>query len=244
VGNVRKLVPALAVALTVSAVAHGQAFEVASVRQATEPSGERAGQPRISAGPDRLTARDATLLDCIEWAWNVREYQVAGPDWIRTERFEIAAKADRPGTPAAMRPMLQALLAERFGLILHRENRVMPALALVVAKSGPKLARSVAAGEGNWKRIGPGLKLEFQHQKMADLAGFLSTLAVVDRPVVDDTGLAGAYTFTLDLNEAVRGGDAAAPGVPTLLQEQLGLRLDGRRMPLEVLVVDRVERLR
>ena len=234
----------IAFALTVAAVAQGQVFEVASVRRATEAGGERAGQSRISVGPDRLTARAATLLDCIEWAWNVREYQVAGPDWIRTERFEIAAKAERPGPPAAMRPMLQALLAERFGLTVHRENRVMPALALVIAKSGPKLRKSEAPEEGNWKRVGPGLKLEFQHEKAADLAGFLSTLAVIDLPVIDDTGLTDAYSFTLDLNEAVRGGDAAAPGISTLLQEQLGLRLDGRRMQLEVLVVDRVERLR
>lgn len=234
---------ARAIVLATAAVSPAQVFEVASVRPAGEISGERAGQPRISVGPDRLTARAATILDCIVWAWNLREYQVLGPDWIRTERFEITAKAERPGTPAAMRPMLQALLAERFGLALHHENRLIPALALVTAKSGPKLGKP-AAGEGNWQRVGPGLKLQFEHQKMTDLAGFLSTLAVIDRPVVDDTGLSDAYTFTLDLNEAVRGGDAAAPGVSTLLQEQLGLRLDARRMTFDVLVVDTVHRLR
>jgi len=229
--------------VAIAAAAHAQSFEVASVRVTTGDPGERAGRSRITVGPDRLLARGANVLDCIEWAWNLREYQVVGPDRIRQERYDIAAKSEREAIPDEMRPMLQALLAERFGLAVHREKRAMPVLAIVAAKNGPKL-RGAAGAAGSWKRVGPGLKLEFTAQTLADLAAFLSTLAVIDRPVVDATGLPGAYTFALDLNEAVRPADAAPASVSSLLQEQLGLRLDGRHMPVEVLVVDRVEKLR
>ncbi len=178
------------------------------------------------------------------WAWQVREYQVAGPDWIRTEWFDILAKTDHAASPLEMRSMLQALLAERFGLALHRESRRMPALAIVTAKGGPKLREAAGGVAGSWRRVGPGLKLDFTAQTVAELAGFLSMLAAVDRPVVDATGLDARFTFTLDLNEAVRPGDAAAPSISTLLQEQLGLRLEGRHMPIEMLVVDHVEKPR
>ena len=233
------LLSALAVAS-----APAQSFEVASVRTTTTDPGERAGQVPITLDPERLSARAATLLDCITWAWQVREYQVAGPDWIRTARYDIAAKPEHPAPPAEMRRLLQVLLAERFGLTLHRESRTMPALAIVTAKAGPKLRPAAPGAASSWSRVGPGLKLEFTAQTVADLAGFLSTLAAVDRPVVDDTGLRSRFTFTLDLNEAVRPGDAAAPSISTLIQEQLGLRLEGRRLPLEVLVLDHVEKLR
>ena len=207
-------------------IAFAQVFDVATVRVAGPQEGERAGRARIVTGPEGITARGATLLDCIAWAWEVREYQVAGPDALRNQQYDIRAKAGHPATPAEMRPMLRALLQERFGLMLHREKRPMPALALVAAKNGTKLGQAVTTGGGEWKRVGPGLRLEFRAQTMADLAAFLSTLAVIDRPVVDGTGLDSAYTFVLDLNEAVRPGDNTAPSVSTLLQEQLGVRLE------------------
>ena len=93
------------------------------VRIAAPIDGERAGQSRIIAGPAGITARGATLLDCIVWAWGLREYQVTGPDALRSQRYDIVAKAGRPATPGEMRPMLRALLAERFGMTEHREKR-------------------------------------------------------------------------------------------------------------------------
>jgi uncharacterized protein (TIGR03435 family) len=89
------------------------------------------------------------------------------------------------------------------------------------------------------------LRLDFIAQTPADLAAFLSTLAVVDRPVIDRTGLQGRYTFTLDLNEAARPGRPDdAPSVSTVLQEQLGLRFEARRSPLEVWVIDHAQKPR
>lgn len=221
-----------------------QTFEVAAIHPAAPLPGENATRPRITTNPDRLTARDATLLDCIEWAWNVREYQVSGPDWIRTEKFDIAAKAPRPSATAELRAMLQALLADRFALRLRRETRELPVLAIVAAKHGPKLHAAPPDEAPGIQRTGPGLRLAFTAQTVADLAAFLSTLAVVDRPVLDATHLPGRYTFTLDLNEVVRANDPAAPSIGTVLTEQLGLRLEGRRMPLETLLLDHVEKPR
>jgi hypothetical protein len=122
-----------ALLLLAAAAASAQTFEVAAVHPAAPLTGENALRPRIATDPVRLTARDATLLDCIEWAWNVREYQVARPDWIRTAKFDIA---------------------------------------------GPKL-RAAAPTEGSaTDRTGPGLRLTFTARTIADLAAFLSTLAV------------------------------------------------------------------
>lgn len=225
--------------------AGGQSFEVASVRPASgTDAGERAGQSGITTGPDRLSAHHTSLLDCIQWAYDVREYQVLGPDWLGAERYDIAAKSGGPVERSQMRLMLQSLLAERFGLSLHRVSKELAGLVVLTAKGGPKMSLSAAGDEPGWRRVGPGLRLVFTAQTVADLASFLSTLAAVDRPVVDGIRSGQRYTFTLDLNEAVAPGDAARPSISTVLQEQLGLRLEGRRVQFDVLAIDHVEKPR
>ena len=92
--------------------------------------------------------------------------------------------------------------------------------------------------------VGPGLRLSFQRQTTSQLADFLSTLLSVGRPVIDRTGLSAAYDFTLDLREAAPPGETdAGSAVSVALQQQLGLKLEGRKAPLEIMVIDRAERV-
>jgi len=200
-------------------------FEVASVKP--NKSGGAGSSIRFTTG--QISMENVSLKKLTLWSYGIpddREYALAGPDWLTTERFDILARFPAETDGAQVRRMAQSLLADRFKLARHPETRQLATYVLVVAKNGTKLGQTVTTGGGEWKRVGPGLRLEFRAQTMADLAAFLSTLAVIDRPVVDGTGLDSAYTFVLDLNEAVRPGDTTAPSVSTLLQEQLGVRLE------------------
>jgi len=179
-------------AIWASCAAWGQTFEVVSVRGNTAPLAD--GQARgITATPTSVTARGANLLDCIEWAWRVREFQVAGPDWIRSERWDIAAKVGAPTDSRELRGMMRSLLEDRFGLRLHREKKEMPVYALTVGRRGPKLRASAQESSGMSKLPGGGLRLEFRRTTVAELANFLSTLAAVE----DRSGLDGVYGCVL-----------------------------------------------
>jgi len=123
----------------------------------------------------------------------------------------------------------------------------MQVWALIPGRRGPKLASSSDERQAMLRLPGGGLRLEFRRTTVAELAGFLSTLAVVSRPVYDRSGLAGVYDFRLDLHEAAGPWETqaerlAAPSIITVVEEQLGLRLEGRREPVEVLVVERAAR--
>jgi len=190
-----------------------------------------------------VTVRNASLRDCIQWAWGLREFQLDGPDWITQDRFDITAKSAAPVGPAELRAMLQALLVARFQLRMRHEVRSAPAYILTRGRGGAKLTPSTHDQQGMSKLPGGGLRLEFQRTSVAQLAAFLSTLAAVDRPVEDRSGLDGVYDFQLDLHEVAgpwgsEAERAAAPSLGTVLQEQLGLRVEGRRETIEVTVVD------
>ncbi len=123
----------------------------------------------------------------------------------------------------------------------------MPVYAITAGRTPHKLTASKHDDEGMARLPGGGLRLEFRRTSIVKLAEFLSTLAAVDRPVEDRTGLDGLYDFRLDLHEATGPwtSDAerdGAPSIATIIQEQLGLRLDGRKSSIEVFVVDHVER--
>jgi uncharacterized protein (TIGR03435 family) len=220
-------------------------FETASIRPSRPVDGERARSP-IATTPGGITARATSLGDCIQWAWGLREFQLAGPDWIDQERFDIAARSPAPATPADLRTMFQALLTARFRLQFHREKRSVAAYAITATRS-PKLRPSTHDQQSMAKLPGGGLRLDFRHTTIAQLAAFLSTLAAIDRPVEDRSGVDGVYDFQLDLHEVAGPwtSDAernAAPSFMTVIQEQLGLRLEGRRESIEVMVLDGVER--
>jgi uncharacterized protein (TIGR03435 family) len=252
-------------------------FEVASVKpnRSTDVA-IRMDMP----GGDRFTATNVSVRQLVLFAYDLQDARlIGGPDWIRSERFDVDARAGRvlpPWTPAGppreVLQMLRTLLSERFRLMVHQEKRDLPVYALVVARNGQlgPAIRPSTLGCGNpskpsgpvvpsspseftcGMRIGPG-QMVMGGTPMSQFATILPSF--VQRVVIDRTGLEGAYDFRLSWTpEGLRRG-APPPGAPplppvdpdgatifTALQEQLGLRLDPQQAPLDVVVIDRIER--
>jgi uncharacterized protein (TIGR03435 family) len=270
-----------------SIVAFGQSpsvrpeFEVASVKKSAPAV---AGQVNIGVHIDGAMVRYSSLpmKSYIRMAYRVNDYQVLGPDWLATEHFDIAAKLPEGATRAQLPEMIQSLLADRFKLVLHRDKKEFPVYALVVAKSGPKLKESppdsgpeaspgakgnvdinITTGRGggvidmgNGSSIGYGRdRLEAKKVTLSALAGAVERL--LDRPVVDMTGIGGTYDFSLEyswdevrsLVRSTSGGATELPANPDAPGNSIftsvaafGLRLEPRKAPIEVLVIDRIER--
>jgi uncharacterized protein (TIGR03435 family) len=212
------------------------AFEVASVKR-TPPDSPRGQSSKLD--PGRVTFSGATLGQLIRRAYNVKEYQLSGPDWINTDRFEITAKFPPKYGVDQVVLMLQNLLAERFKLTIRHDTKEMPVYALVPGKGGLKI-KEVEMGPGRTD-VSPG-KMSANRINLAHLADVLSTL--VDRPIIDGTGLTGAYDIKLewapDHSPAAENGTAA--DIYTAIQQQLGLRLEPRKAPMDMLVVERADR--
>jgi uncharacterized protein (TIGR03435 family) len=235
----------------VSAVgsAQRQEFDVATVKV---PPPVPLGAPlSINLGTYRngtLTLNNVTLSECLQFAYGlVSEEQVSGPDWIKSRdvRFEIVARTTPDVELDRVRPLLQALLADRLKVVAHRAPRPFSFLALVPANGGPKLVAAdetqVAPAPNSFVQgriVGPRVPM----QVLALLLSRFERQLVLDR-----TGLSGRYQLKLEYtpdDRAAGGGDLAArPSLSAALQEQLGLRLESRREPLDVVVVDRAERV-
>jgi bla regulator protein BlaR1 len=217
-------------------------FEVASVK----PHKPEAGPLRVSSSVEngRLNYINVTLKNCIRQAYGLRPYQISGgPGWLTDDRYDVIAKAAGPASKAQIMLMLQTLLADRFKLTYHFETREMPVYTLAIAKSGLKIKE--AKDDGNGMEIGgdPQHPFSARNVSMALFAGTLSRLQELDRPVVDGTGLKGIFNFTLDYApDEAPSSDNAGPSIFTALTEQLGLRLDSSKGPVEILVIDHVER--
>ena len=231
------------VALMAAALAHGEAlpsFEAATVK----PNLAGTGGNNIGASAETLTMRNVTLAICLKFAYNVQDSQILGPLSLRTERYDIVGKAaGAVSDQGQFRLMMQSLWAERFHLVVHRENRETSVYALVVGKSGPKFQKSV--GEGRPMLVGKGtLVAQFATMKM--LADFLSGPMQVR--VLDMTGLEGQYDFKFDLMAfaLTDPGPGQEPDVAGMvlsgLEPQLGLKLESRKAPVEMLVVDHLEK--
>ncbi len=184
---------------------------------------------------------------------------MGAPDWVSSDRFDIAAVPDVEGAPnpKQVRRMIQKLLADRFKLTFHHEQREMSAFVLSVAKTGPKLTPTQVNGTLPGLFISPGtggLALHAVNATIHDFTGFLQTL-VLDRPVVDATGLPAKYdlqvTFTPDDTEfnghppklppTTDATVEAAPSLFEAMQQQLGLKLEAKKTPVDVLTIDHVE---
>ncbi len=237
------------------AFAQAPAFEVATVKP-TPPDWDGGKVIRMESA-DRFAARNYTLKALLGAAYNLTPSAISGgPGWIETDGYDILAK-----TPGEARPsldqqmaMLRSLLADRFKLSFHREQKELSIYALTVAKNGPKLKDSAAPPDQLpvlTNHIFPDhVSLPGRNATMAQLASVLQR-AVADRPVIDKTGLAGEYDFDLEwtadetqFGGQIRGTPAqpTRPGLFAAMQEQLGLRLEATRSPVDVLVIDRVER--
>ena len=176
-----------------------------------------------------------------------REYTIDGPDFLTAEHFDIDATFPADTPVPKVREMMQTMLAERFKLALHKETRQLPMYSLVVAKGGPKLH---AGSEGQGRTSGRPGHFEATRITMQKLADLIAKQA--GRPVSDATALQGVFDFTLEWDpqadlkvgtaDAAGGASSQGASIFTALQEQLGLRLDGGKGPVDVLVVDRMEK--
>jgi uncharacterized protein (TIGR03435 family) len=277
------------------ASAFGQAtdrltFEVASVKPSppiVPGSPAYFGPPRGGPGtpdPGRITWSNATLMRVIMTAYDMKAYQINGPAWLDTERYEIAVKVPVGATKEQVDVMWQNLLAERFGVRLHHAPKEFQVEELVIAKSGPKLKESTIdpaaellpgppQRDKNGDLIGPGMitlinigsnwpaaHVVAKAQPLSRLTEMLTNQ--VHRPVLDKTGLAGKYDFSLEFTADLsrvpppppeeRGPEplppaenvnAGAPDVAVAIEHQLGLRLVAAKAKLDVVVIDKAEKV-
>jgi uncharacterized protein (TIGR03435 family) len=224
-------------------------FEVASVKPNRIASADGEGAPRekITASSGSLTMQSVSLQTCIKWAYDLRDFQILGPSWISSEKYDIAAKASSAVPEQELRVMLRALLTERFKLRIRMETKDKPVYALVVGKSGPKLDKA----KDEDPSFGPlGGELIFRNFSMADLADRLSSRPFkLDLPVLDRTGLDGRFDFALKLasNDAelkhTLEGMEQGPSILVFFQDQLGLKLESRKGPIEMLIVESAEKI-
>jgi uncharacterized protein (TIGR03435 family) len=232
-------------------------FDVATIK----PNNSGAsGIQGLTLNGRNFATRNASLGDLMGFAYEVQAKQIVGaPDWSDKDRYDIAAVPDQEGQPNVqqLRLMVQKLLTSRFNLKFHQEKRDLSAYVLTVGKNGQKLNPTQLKGSlpGMGMRPGPtGLTMVMANARMADFTSFLQML-VLDRPVVDRTGITGRFdytvTFTPDDSEfnghppklpATAETADAAPNLFTAIQEQLGLKLDAEKTGVDVIAIDHVEK--
>ena len=227
-------------------------FEVATIKP-SDP--DRPGR-LFRVQPGRFSTINTTLNDLIGFAYGLHARQVTGvPDWVGTQKYDLDGKPDGEGQPndAQWKTMVQKLLADRFQLTFHHEKKELSVYALVVAKGGSKIVKSEGNPNGPPALLFRGLgNLPVRNATMADFASVMQR-AVLDRPVVDQTGLEGRYDFALNWTPdetqfASLGGvppsagdkPDAPPDLFTAIQQQAGLKLESTKALVDVMVVDRV----
>jgi len=242
--------------LTGSMAARGQApaFEAASIK-ISHASGTGSGMSRY---PNRIRIINSTLKFCVQVAWNVKDFQVAGgAGWMDTERYEIDAVAAEPFKKDEYREMLRSMLADRFGLAVHSETQDRQGYILIAARNGPKLPPPADDPDVMFSGTPSGNRtLKARNVTLKGLADALSLpLRAI---VVDQTGIEGRYDVSFEwtpdaasMPRVSKSGEplppapadaASGPSIFTALQEKLGLRLESRKVPVEVIVIDHANR--
>jgi uncharacterized protein (TIGR03435 family) len=236
------------IAAVITCRAQSPGFEVASVKL------NRTAGGRIRRDPGRLDITGMTLRDMVRFAYDVRDIQISGgPAWFDSDHWDIAATAGREISEDERLRMLQRLLVERFQMTIRREMKELPVYALLVGKNGSKLKQSTA---GNPERIElDASRTGFHH--MIGESVTISTIAKVlfrevGRIVIDRTGLTGSFDYQLEwvpdaasmptINGVKPEGSTEGPSIFTAVQEQLGLKLESTKGPVEILVIDRAEK--
>ena len=223
------------------------AFEVASVK--IDKSGD--SEPTGDATNGRFTLRNCPMFVIVARAYQVNFDRIDGPDWLQTERYDIDAKYAPDTTGENLWLMLQNLLAERFKLALHHEQKPVPVWALLVGKKGPKLPQPAADSPLTRECTRQGLQLTCQARKITTAEFAERFLHWTSRnwfglPIMDQTGLTGVYDFSLTWTMTNRADDPVeAPGVSLFdaLQDQLGLKLEQRKAPVDRIVIDSMEKV-
>ena len=238
--------------LAVTAGVHGQtpsssaptSFDVVSIRSSPLPYPSGGGPWTVTHG--QFKAVTGWPRGVIAWAYNVLTAQVlGGPDWIDRDRYDFDARSERRDAgPEQVRSMLKGLLADRLKLAAHRETQQMQGYTLTIGKNGSKMQESTEGHKNfiNW--TGPG-QVEFTECNMLGLINVLT--GMLGAPVIDQTGLHGEYTFKLEFTDprflkAAQTADESKPDLFTAVQDQIGLKLEAKRAPTEVLVIDSIER--
>ena len=225
------------------------AFEAASIKLNNSVSGNSS----THGSRGQVMMSNQALKRLVERAFQVKPFQVSGPSWMEDVRFDIAAKYPEATKDADRAPMLRTLLEDRFKLAVHRETKEMPGYALVVAKGGFKLKPAEAGGAStNTNSNGRVWKLTVKSTSMEQLADLLSRQ--LGQMVRDQTGIQGVYDFEFRWTNNDQGGagkDAdkeakeaeALPSLFTALEETVGVRLQPKKVPVEMIVVDHIERM-
>lgn len=233
-------------------------FEVASIKPTPPGAGGRWIR-MVSA--NEFAAKNHAVRTLIAAAYDLNPQAIlGGPAWVESDRYDIVARTPGPVRPSLdeQMSMLRKLLADRFHLTFHREPKQMHIYAMIVAKGGAKLTQSTlspdAAPQGPPPLIfvvSPQLvRLPARYATMSEFASVLQR-AALESPVVDRTGLTGRYDFDLEFtpDETVFGGvlgkgtdDSTKPGLFAAIQQQLGLKLEATKGPIQAIVIDRVER--
>jgi uncharacterized protein (TIGR03435 family) len=251
------------------------AFEVVSIKPAEAMTGPgiRIG---ISQDKGRITMSNVTLSMILTQAYKLKQQQLVSPAWMESTRFDIVAKLPEGATKEQVPAMLQTMLADRFKVKIHKESKVLPIYAMVVAKGGPKLKETDAEG-GLRIMMSPKGREMSGKATLSRLADSLSN--TLDRQVIDMTELKGAYEIDLTWspdesdNQRMRGGPGGpgpgrgpggegpgpaggdphadskatdgpdAPNIFVALQEKMGLKLEPRKAPVDIVVVDQAEKV-
>jgi uncharacterized protein (TIGR03435 family) len=229
---VRLLLPSALFATLGLAQTAPPTFEAAVIK----PSITTDGGSSWRIQPGRIVMENETLRQMIQQAYGLQDYQYSGPVWLENDRYYLEGKAETKD-PNQLILMLQNLLTERFKLAVHREPKPVSGYALVVAKSGLKI--KPAEGEG-WNFNSNKTRIRVTHANMTEFAKYLSN--EIKQPVVDETGVKDAFTFELQYANPRESSDTNLPTIFTALTEQLGLKLEPRKVPVEILIVDHVER--
>jgi uncharacterized protein (TIGR03435 family) len=222
-------------------------FDVATVK----PNNSGSGSSSTESTNGLLRITNQSLLRMIQYAYNVRDFQISGgPAWVPSDRYDVTARPEGSVRDQQMKQMLQSLLAERFQLQFHRQTQEGPIYALLIGKNGPKLQPVTESDNSGISSNSTAVKttMKATHVTMDELAASLGNR--VGRPVIDKTGLIGKFDFELswaaDLTLATGTpdpvADASGPSIFTALQQQLGLRLDSQKGPIEMLVIDHAEK--
>jgi uncharacterized protein (TIGR03435 family) len=225
-------------------------FDVATIKP-SDPTMSRSG---FKMNGRRIFALRENLVDLITLAYGLHPSQVQNaPSWAEAEYFDVNGEPDEPGVPnlEQVRSMYRKLLADRFRLSFHRGQKELAVYVIRVGKNGPKVKSSTRVGSAvpDQTMNGSG-NLRETNATMAEFASMLQ-VAVLDRPVLDQTGLSGRFDFTLawapDEFQTSGGARPPDPGnlrpsLTTAIQEQLGLKLEATRAPAEVFIIDSVEK--
>jgi uncharacterized protein (TIGR03435 family) len=221
------------------------AFEVASVKPSPRSGENMRVQPSAATDPGGVTLLNQSLKAMVQWAYHMQSIQVTGPGWIDSNRYDIVAKAPGPSSDEQLRRMMQTLLADRFKLAFHHETKEMQAYVVTVAKTGHKLKPSEGDGPMDLKPTGKGLMLQFTHVTLAQLAEMAQS--PLQGVVIDQTGLKGAWDFTIDASffamQKPADLEEAISMIIQVMNDQLGIKVDQKRVPAELIVIDRAEKI-